>query len=61
LLPKKRGWIDFNAGVLLEGVDFATATDELFDLLIRLASGEKTKNEIQCNYDIAIFKNGVTM
>jgi altronate dehydratase len=34
---------------------------ELFDLLIRLASGEKTKNEIQCNYDIAIFKNGVTM
>ena len=61
LAAKKRGWIDFNAGVLLEGVDFATATDELFDLLIRLASGEKTKNEIQCNYDIAIFKNGVTM
>ncbi len=61
LAGKKPGWIDFNAGILLEGMDFESASSELLNLIIKIASGEKTKNEILGNYDIAIFKNGVTM
>ena len=61
LANKKQGWIDFNAGVLLEGADFKSVTDKLFDYVLSVASGEKTKNETLGNYELAIFKNGVTM
>lgn len=61
LADKKNNWIDFNAGALLEGVDFDKATDLLFKHIIRIASGAQTKNEILGNFDLAIFKNGVTM
>ncbi len=56
LYNKKRGWIDFDAG--RSGINL---TDELFELILDVCSGRKTKNEINDNRTIAIFKNGVTL
>lgn len=62
LAQKKANWIDFNAGKLLEGVSMPQLTDELFELLIEVASKHRlTKNEINGFRDMAIFKNGVTL
>jgi altronate hydrolase len=60
LAGKKPGWIDFNAGMLLESCPAEKAADELFDLVCRIASGEKTQNEKNGFQEIAIFKDGVT-
>jgi altronate hydrolase len=35
--------------------------NELFELVLRVASGSQTHNEINGYHDIAIFKNGVTL
>lgn len=62
LFQKKKSWIDFNAGTILEGKDFEDAADELWSQLIRVAGGEeKTKNEINGYREIMIFKNGVLL
>lgn len=62
LYEKKKKWIDFNAGELVEGKDMNILTDELFDYIIKLASGEiKTRNEEYGFKEIAIFKDGVTL
>jgi altronate hydrolase len=37
--------MDFNAGKIIDGQPMANAADLLFDLMIRVASGEKTKGE----------------
>jgi altronate hydrolase len=37
--------IDYNAGQLLEGVDWDSARDRLLDLVVAVASGEKTRAE----------------
>ncbi|MHB8961951.1 MAG: UxaA family hydrolase [Saccharofermentanales bacterium] len=58
----KSGWIDYDAGRLSEGGDFAGHARELLDLILDIASDKKkTKNEISGHRDIAIFKNGVTL
>jgi altronate hydrolase len=41
------GDIDFNAGVVLEGVDLPAAAADLLELVIRVASGEPTQSERQ--------------
>jgi altronate hydrolase len=62
LAAKKKGWIDFNAGRLLEGSDFDTLTEEFLDYIIALASGEiKTHSELLDKHELAIFKDGVTL
>ena len=61
LYKKKPHWIDFNAGVILEGQDKAKATDELFDLCIATAEGKVSCGEAHGYEDIAIFKDGVTL
>ena len=58
LAKKKANWIDFDAGKLLEGVDL---DDELMELVIKTASGEKAKNELNGYEEISIFKDGVTL
>jgi altronate hydrolase len=37
--------MDFNAGVLLEGVGFEAASQALLDLVIDIASGKASKSE----------------
>lgn len=61
LYEKKRTWIDFNAGTLLEGDTFDNAEKNLLDLIIAAANGKKTLNEINGYEEIAIFKDGITL
>ncbi len=61
IAEKKNGWIDFSAGRILEGKTFDELTDELFDKIVRTASGEKLKSELAGFHDMAIWKRGVTL
>ncbi|MCR5155413.1 MAG: altronate dehydratase family protein [Butyrivibrio sp.] len=61
IAEKKSNWIDFSAGQILEGRSFEELTDELFDKIVRTASGEKLKSEIAGFHDMAIWKRGVTL
>ncbi len=62
LATKKANWIDFNAGMLLEGKMMPELTDEMFAYILQVASKEKlTKNEANGYRDIAIWKSGVTL
>ena len=58
LAEKKKSWIDFDASPCLEGKDLS---DELLDLIIRVASGELALNEKNGYREISIFKDGVTL
>ena len=58
LAEKKSAWIDFDASPTLLGNPL---TDELFEYIIRVAEGEKTKNEKYGYREISIFKDGVTL
>ncbi len=57
IATKKAHWIDYSA----YGFDKQAKADELLNLIKRVANGEQTKNEIQGNREIAIFKDGVTL
>jgi altronate hydrolase len=60
LADRKPGWIDFDAGsVLDDGLD-ATA-EHLLDRICAIASGELARNEINDEREIAIWKRGVTL
>lgn len=59
LYEKKKMWIDFNAGRLLEETMDDVAED-FIQLIIDTASGKKSKSELRHIHEIAIFKNGVT-
>ena len=62
LAEKKKSWIDFNAGVLVEGKTMDEVSGEFFDYILRLANGEvQTNNEKHDFREIAIFKDGVML
>ncbi|MBO5066715.1 MAG: altronate dehydratase [Clostridia bacterium] len=61
LAKKKKNWIDFDAGILLEGTDFSQTADNLLTYIISVANGEKTFNEKHDYEEIAIFKDGITL
>ncbi|MCL1696843.1 MULTISPECIES: altronate dehydratase family protein [unclassified Lysinibacillus] len=62
LYERKKNWIDFNAGQLVEGKPINVLVDEFMDYILALASGEvHTNNEKYGFKEIAIFKDGVTM
>lgn len=61
IAEKKPHWIDFDAGVLMENTDSDILTDKLMNLCTDTANGKLTKSEQKGYYDIAIFKNGVTL
>lgn len=58
---QKPGWIDFNAGTLLEGDTMETLSKKFINFLIDTASGKPTNNERKNYREIAIFKKGVTL
>ncbi|MBO4429454.1 MAG: UxaA family hydrolase, partial [Clostridia bacterium] len=58
LAKKKPHWIDFDASPALDGKDLG---EEFFEYVVSVASGEKTKNEIASQNEIAIFKDGVIL
>ncbi|MBQ1581860.1 MAG: altronate dehydratase, partial [Prevotella sp.] len=60
LFQNKPNWIDFNAGELLEGVEMKALLRKFIELIIKVASGDLVRNEINGYREISIFKNGVT-
>lgn len=62
LAARKKHWIDFNAGQILdENINIDECADKLFQYILTVASGEKTNNELNDNREIAIWKTGVTL
>ena len=62
LYNKKKAWIDFNAGALLDGSPMEELTEEFYAYLLKLASGEvRAKSEKLDKHELAIFKDGVTL
>lgn len=61
LAAKKPHWIDFNAGNLLDGMTTEDMSRALFSLCLDTCNGEETIGERHGYYDIAIWKNGVTL
>jgi altronate hydrolase len=61
LFSKKKNWIDFNAGQLLEDKKMEQLLDEFIAYVVAVASGEKLKHELSGFKEIAIFKTGVTL
>ncbi|WP_167609485.1 UxaA family hydrolase [Maribellus sediminis] len=58
---RKKNWIDFNAGQLLDGKTMEKVLDEFIDFLIEVASGKQLNHEKTGFKEIAIFKTGVTL
>lgn len=58
LAEKKKDWIDFNAGPMVEGKDLS---EEFFRYVLAVAEGRQTCNEKNGYREIAIFKEGVTL
>ncbi|MEK0313398.1 UxaA family hydrolase [Cohnella sp. 56] len=62
LAQRKKNWIDFDAGRLIEGMGMDALRDELLAFIVGLASGERqTNNERNGFREIAIFKDGVIL
>lgn len=61
LAGKKKNWIDFNAGVLVEDQEMEETAQKLFDYVVAVASGKKVCSEEAGFHDMAIFKQGVTL
>lgn len=57
----KPGWIDFNAGVIVDGKSQVQTDDEFIDFVLSVASGTEVCNERSGYSEIAIFKTGVTL
>ena len=53
LAAHKKNWIDFNAGVVLEGTSLEDAGDALMKLVLETASGKRVKSEKAGLYDMA--------
>ena len=62
LFGRKKNWMDFNAGALLEGTSMSALRDQLIDYVLALASGEiHTRAEESGVRELCIFKTGVTL
>jgi altronate hydrolase len=63
IAAKKPHWIDLNAGALLDGAaTMDQLTDDLFALILDVASGRALANNEKHGYrEIAIWKDGVTL
>ena len=61
LAEKKKNWIDFNCGVLVEDGTVEELGKKLFDFVLEIASGKEVKAEEAGFHDMAIFKQGVTL
>ena len=62
LAHRKPQWIDFDAGVLLDGTSMEDLLQRFITYILDVSSGhEHTNAEIHGNAEFAIFKNGVTL
>ena len=62
VFEKKRSWMDFNAGELINGEDMEQLLSGFIDLILRAASGAyETSNERMGFYEIAFQRDGVIL
>ena len=61
LAAKKKNWIDFNCGVLVEDGTVEELGQDLFNFVLEVASGKQVRAEEAGFHDMAIFKQGVTL
>ena len=61
LYEKKRSWIDFNAGTIVESESIEQVNERFIDYILSVAGGELVNNEKKNYREIAIFKTGVTL
>ncbi len=61
LFENKPGWIDFNAGTIVQGESMEAAAERFTAYLIEVASGLQVNNEKKGYREISIFKTGVTL
>lgn len=61
LFSKKKNWIDFNAGQLLEDKTIDSLLEEFIPFIIEVSSGKKLRHEEAGFKEISIFKTGVTL
>lgn len=62
LAQRKPHWIDVDAGVLLRGTPMETLAEQLFQTVLRVASGTlRVRNEHNDDRQIGIWKDGVTV
>jgi altronate hydrolase len=61
LFTKKKNWIDFNAGQLLEDKTMDELLEEFIQYIIEVSGGKKLRHEESGFKEIAIFKTGVTL
>ena len=61
LAKLKPGWIDFNAGTLVENEPMEKVVERSIQFVIEVASGKCVNNERKGYREIAIFKTGVTL
>jgi altronate hydrolase len=60
LSRRKPHWIDFDAGGLLAEDSLPAAGERLWKLVLEVASGRRTRNEVNGYYDFLPFKDGTT-
>ncbi|MFG6281807.1 UxaA family hydrolase [Sphingomonas sp. S6] len=60
LAARKHGWVDFDAGAVLD-TGFEAASEALVSRIVAVASGESTAAERNGEREIAIWKRGVTL
>ncbi len=61
LAAHKSKWIDFDAGTLVEGGTLPERAQALFDYVLEVAGGKRTRNEENGFQGMAIFKTGTTL
>ncbi len=61
LATKKPHWIDFDAGRLIHGMSMDDVLSEFVGLIVEIANGKRSKNELNDFRELAIFKSGVTL
>jgi altronate hydrolase len=61
LFDSKPGWIDFNAGTLLEGESMKSLSKRFIQFVTETASGKYVNNEKKNYREISIFKTGITL
>ena len=61
LYKRKKSWMDFNGGRLLEGEELEALLGDLIDLVFEVANGRETSNEHLNIGEIGLFKHGVIL
>ena len=61
IFNRKRKWNDFDAGRLFSGTSMEQLTEELLDLLLKVANGEvRTFTEVNKYFEMGIWRDGIT-